>query len=1108
MVKTVTMKSFLFFLKFVKMAGLGIAGILAVFYLSSFFFSGGELDKGSTERLTKGELEELRQLKDQSIDPDHPLRVQVQVDYGQGRSASWYPKLEAPVLHSLVEAGTLPPLSQRVPEDPLVMRGVDGVGHYGGTMYRLGKMPPALLHAVHLVRFSPQGFPIVPHLAKSWTISDGGRVFTFTLRKGTRWSDGHLFTSADILYWWEAEQCDPILSANGPDPTFRHCGVNMCVSAPDPLTVVFSFKEPFYLFLEQLAGAWPGTYPLQSPAHFLKTYHPVLGDKEKIHDVMKQHNLVNEKAVYAFVKGRVECPSLLPWIPKTEHATPPETYVRNPYYFAVDTKGRQLPYMDRVICNNKSRDMMTISAAQGEVTAQSRFMSFNDYTMLMRQRSSGGYQVYHWQGAGAPGLAFNLNRRVPKRDREVADKAKLLKDKRFRQALSLAVDRNMICEALLGGVCQPHAIGPVAPSYFHIPGSGVTYLRYDPEAASRLLDLCGLTERDADGFRRFPNGPSLLFDINCSNFTGSDFVEFIIDDWRNVGINARIRQQERSLFYVEKAGGLHDISLWGGYGNPYPILDPRNYFPFSSESNFAVKHARWYASGGLYGATTRGVKPPVDSPLYQGMLLYERLKRAPTLQAQRDIFAKMLAIAEEQVYVLNISTPPPAIGIVKNGVRNVPKKGALSWPFQSPLNLGIETWCYDKPEVSPAEMADLKKELSGFTPIRPLHGAAMATASVSRSSQKGDLGSLVTTLLFYSMGVCLALFIILGILRYPFLGHRLLIMIPTLFIISVISFMVIELPPGDAITSQIMTMEEEGGQVDQNEIQDIKTLFRTEQPAWKRYIWWMGIDWFFTFDAKDKGLLQGNMGRSMIDLKPVNEKVGDRLLFTFLISLGTILFTWAIALPIGIYSAVRQYTLFDYIFTIGGFIGMCVPGFLLALLLMFGAETLFGLKVSGLFSPEYAAQTGWSTGKIMDLLRHLWLPVLVQGISGTAGMIRVMRANLLDELKKPYVITARAKGLRPFKLLLKYPVRIALNPFISGIGGIFPHLISGGAIVAIVMSLPTIGPMQLDAVMQQDMYLAGSMLMVLSMLSVLGTLFSDILLLFLDPRIRMGGGTR
>jgi ABC-type dipeptide/oligopeptide/nickel transport system permease component len=250
------------------------------------------------------------------------------------------------------------------------------------------------------------------------------------------------------------------------------------------------------------------------------------------------------------------------------------------------------------------------------------------------------------------------------------------------------------------------------------------------------------------------------------------------------------------------------------------------------------------------------------------------------------------------------------------------------------------------------------------------------------------------------------------------------------------------------------------------------------------------------------GLLQGNMGRSMETTQLVNDMVGDRITLTVLLSLGTILFTWLTAIPIGIYSAVKQYSLTDYVLTFVGFIGMCVPAFLLALILM----AVSG--ISGLFSAQFAAQPEWNWPKILDMLKHIWIPVVVLGVGGTAGMIRVMRANLLDELKKPYVVTARAKGVRPMKLLLKYPVRLALNPFVSGIGGLFPALVSQGAIVSIVLSLPMVGPMLLSALFSQDMYLAASMLMVLSLLGVFGTLVSDLLLLWLDPRIRFKGGSR
>ena len=278
--------------------------------------------------------------------------------------------------------------------------------------------------------------------------------------------------------------------------------------------------------------------------------------------------------------------------------------------------------------------------------------------------------------------------------------------------------------------------------------------------------------------------------------------------------------------------------------------------------------------------------------------------------------------------------------------------------------------------------------------------------------------------------------------------------------------------------------------------EDLKQTFHLDDPLWKQYARWTGLLWLATFDKNDRGLLQGQMGLSMETARPVNEMVGDRILLTFLISLATIVLTWVIAIPIGVYSAVRQYSAGDYVATFVGFVGMSVPPFLLALVIM----VLAG--VSGLFSPHFAAQPYWDWAKFEDLLRHIWVPIVVSAVSGTAGLIRVMRANLLDELKKPYVTTARAKGVRPVKLLLKYPVRIALNPFVSGIGHIFPQLVSGGAIVSIVLSLPTVGPLMISALFNEDMYLAGSMLMTLSLLAVLGTLVADLLLLWLDPRIR------
>jgi peptide/nickel transport system permease protein len=319
--------------------------------------------------------------------------------------------------------------------------------------------------------------------------------------------------------------------------------------------------------------------------------------------------------------------------------------------------------------------------------------------------------------------------------------------------------------------------------------------------------------------------------------------------------------------------------------------------------------------------------------------------------------------------------------------------------------------------------------------------------------------------------------------------QRLLWMIPTLFVISIISFAIIQLPPGDYLTSYISALGETGETVDAEEVEALRKRYNLDKPAYVQYFKWMG------------GLLRGDFGMSLEWNRPVKQLIGERILLTTIISVVTLLFTWIIAIPIGIYSAVKQYSWGDYTFTLLGFIGLATPNFLLALICMYVGYSVFGVSAGGLFSAAYQ-NAPWSVGKFVDLLAHLWIPVIVIGTAGTAGMIRVMRGNLLDELRKQYVIAARAKGVPKLKLLLKYPVRVALNPLISTIGWVLPSIVSGAVITAVVLGLPTTGPLLLRALMNQDMYLAGSMVMLLATLTVVGTLISDLLLLWIDPRIR------
>ena len=326
-----------------------------------------------------------------------------------------------------------------------------------------------------------------------------------------------------------------------------------------------------------------------------------------------------------------------------------------------------------------------------------------------------------------------------------------------------------------------------------------------------------------------------------------------------------------------------------------------------------------------------------------------------------------------------------------------------------------------------------------------------------------------------------------------FLVRRLLIMIPTLLAISILVFIIIQLPPGDYLSTYIAELEAQGEGANVEKVEFLRRQYGLDRPLTEQY----GV-WLF-------GLLQGDMGYSFEYNLPVNEVVEDRLLLTFIVSFVTIIFTWVVSFPIGVYSATHQYSWGDHGLTFIGFLGLATPNFLLALVLLYVANVAFGTSIGGLMDPEYLGQP-WSGGKFLSVLEHLWVPVVVIGTSGTAGMIRRLRANLLDELQKQYVITGRAKGLSPGRLLFKYPLRMALNPFIGDIGNLLPQVISGAAIVSVVLSLPTTGPMLLDALRTQDMYLAGSFLMFMAFLTVIGVFVSDIALAALDPRIRLTGG--
>ena len=323
-----------------------------------------------------------------------------------------------------------------------------------------------------------------------------------------------------------------------------------------------------------------------------------------------------------------------------------------------------------------------------------------------------------------------------------------------------------------------------------------------------------------------------------------------------------------------------------------------------------------------------------------------------------------------------------------------------------------------------------------------------------------------------------------------YVGRRVLLAVFTVWAISVLSFAIIQLPPGDYVTSYIAQMASSGSMVTEEEAQNLRIQYGLGQPIYVQYLKWMKL------------VVRGEFGQSMEWKRPVSEVIGERLWLTVVISVAALILTWVLALPTGIYSAVRQYSPGDHLATFVGFIGLAVPNFLLALVVLYFGFVLFNAHIGGLFSPELQ-DAPWSAARAWDLAKHLPVPALILGLAGTAQQVRIMRANLLDELRKPYVVTARSKGLSELRVILKYPVRMALNPFASTIGYTLPYIVSGSVIVSLVLGLPTVGPLLLKALIAQDMFLGGTIVLLLGVMTVIGTLLSDVLLVWIDPRIRI-----
>ncbi len=638
--------------------------VITLFYLAAWVLRpelGAEPAEWSAD-----DVAAVERLRDVSIDHDNMPVIAVDVDYEADREASWRPKGESPMLAELEKIGRLPPVAERVGSEPLVMRGVEGIGTYGGTWFRVASSMNDVdiirwrMSGATLVRWSPLGYPIRPHVAKDFEVSDDYREFTFYLRKGMRWSDGHPFTADDIVYAIEKDQFEL-----GSRPDFLRAGGSYArLEKIDDFTVRFSFDRPNALFLERLASSdqWV------QPKHYLEPYHPVDGDPELIKRMMRTLQLASPRSLYTRMKHplNVEHPRIWPWIYRTHTANPPYGFVRNPYFWAVDEAGNQLPYIDRILFEVKPSDMIGLDASQGRLTFQMRHIHYKDYTLLMSEREANNYEVYHWFPATrSPYTVFpNMNRRVDPDRPETQLKHDLLNEKTFRQALSVAINRQAIIDLEYNGQGEPAQLDPGPESPFHHPPLFRSFIDYDPDRANELLDGLGLVERDGEGYRRFSSGTRMVFFIYVTDYTGNGPAQLMIDDWARVGLRVILKDRARSLFQAELFSLEQDLTVWSGESEYHPLMEPRSFVAVSRNSFFAPGYGDWYALGGLWddpevAKRPGALEPPSDHPLFRSMQVLDQALMTTGQDAQAEVFREALEIAAENVWTINVSTPPP-----------------------------------------------------------------------------------------------------------------------------------------------------------------------------------------------------------------------------------------------------------------------------------------------------------------------------------------------------------------------------------------------------------------------------------------------------------------
>jgi peptide/nickel transport system substrate-binding protein len=598
--------------------------------------------------------------------------------------------LEAPVLAERVASGELPPVGERLPENPAVVEPVDQIGVYGGTWRRLAlgggdTMLTSRMGYEPLVRWDRSGKKVIPGLAERWEISDDGKTYVFHLRKGLKWSDGAPLTSADFLF-----VCDEVWGNKELSPVFpswlKLGGEPVRMETPDAHTLIYRFSQPYGIFLGAIAYQGNG---MLAPKHYLKQFLPEYTDKAELDRMARERGFDHWRSLYFLKSNQIENPELPTWKPYQVTVPPPATRVvaeRNPYYWKVDPAGNQLPYIDRVVFTDiQNNEIATIKAMAGEVDFQARRIDTMDYSLFMTNRDKGGYRVL--RDSHPSTICIYLNQHS-----KDTDLRPILQDRRFRIALSLAVNREELVFLLFSGMAEP-ARGIACPDDpYYLSEFDAKYLDYDPERACALLDEMGM-KRGPDGMRRMPSGRPFRRTLNAypsESGVSADLWQLVADYFREVGLDFTVKIDARNLSVMQVRNGNSDFWAYST-GGMHWVQDPLWYVPWLSASYYAPAYGRYIASG---GKDKQGVKP---SPEFQRLVdWYLELRSTVNDDARRmELGRNILRQWDEECYVIGICRPD-ALTIVSNRFKNVPDHIIHDWRIMTPGYIGIEQFFIDQ----------------------------------------------------------------------------------------------------------------------------------------------------------------------------------------------------------------------------------------------------------------------------------------------------------------------------------------------------------------------------------------------------------------------------